>query len=358
MKAADIPEFGPLSGLRVVQSGNNIAGPFAGQLMAEFGADVIFIENPVLPDNLRTETAFEQERRNQRNIGLNLKAPKGQEILFKLLESAAVFIESSRGGQMKKWGLSDEVLWQSNPALVIVHVSGYGQSGVPEYVSKPSYDSIAQAFSGYMNESGFPDRPPVPAPSFVADYLTALFALTAAQAALYRAQKTGEGESIDCAQVDVMLRVQGWYLLDYLNSGRIYPRGGEMEACVVGHGVFGCGDGKFVFIQIAGVRPFKAAVELLGLEYGSPDFPEGVMVLRHDSPGGVMLQRGLLEYCQVRLQSRSKPSWTHLHRVLSGHGLSDGRPAPPFGGARCVHPMGDRDRADDEGRQRDAQTQS
>ena len=198
-KRSEVPGFGSLEGLRVVYAGSMIAGPFTAQMMADFGADVIWIENPRNLDSLRVELSIEQDWRNRRTLCLNLMTPEGREILARLLAQADIFLESSRGGQFARWGLNDELLWEWNPALVIVHVSGYGQDGVDEYVRRASYDSVAQAFSCYLHQNGYPDRPPTPAFPFVGDYIAALFAWGAAMSAVYRAQRTGAGESIDVA---------------------------------------------------------------------------------------------------------------------------------------------------------------
>jgi len=111
---------------------------------------------------------------------LNIPSPEGREVFLKLLKEADIFIEASKGGQHKKWGLTNEVLWQTNPKLVIVHISGFGQDGDEKYIGRPTFDPIAQTFGCYMQLNGFPDRGAIPAVLYVADYITGFFAVTAA----------------------------------------------------------------------------------------------------------------------------------------------------------------------------------
>lgn len=297
-RETDLPSFGSLEGLRVVHAGSMIAGPFAAQVMADLGADVIWIENPRNPDSMRVELAIEQDRRNQRTLCLNLVSDEGRAILARLLERTDIFLESSRGGQFARWGLSDELLWEWNPALVIAHVSGYGQDGDADYVRRASYDSVAQAFGCYLHQNGYPDRPPVPAYPFPGDYFTALFAWGAAMSAVYRAQRTGLGESIDLAQFEVLLRVQAHNLLDYLNDGVKKPRFGSMHTDWVCDGVFECDGGGCVYVTAWGAPSYRALVEFLGFEWGTDEFPEGTVLLSWDSSGGPTLQTALVDYCR------------------------------------------------------------
>ena len=135
MKAADMPKFGNLQSLKVINAASVIAGPFVCGLFAEQGADVIELESVIAPDMYRMYgDAWSAERRNQRMMTLNIPTDEGKEVLFRLVKDADVLVESSKGGTWKKWGITDEVLWEHNPALVILHISGFGQTGDPTYV--------------------------------------------------------------------------------------------------------------------------------------------------------------------------------------------------------------------------------
>ncbi|MEL1136085.1 L-carnitine CoA-transferase [Desulfitobacterium sp. THU1] len=298
-RKADVPQFGPLAGVKVVHSSLSVAGPFAAEMFAEYGADVIWIENPMGPDISRggTATTIKQDRRNQRNIALSIPTPEGREVFLKLIKDADIFIEASKGGQYEKWGLNDEVMWEVNPKLVIVHISGFGQTGLPEYVSRASYDPIAQAASGYMKLNGYPDRPPIPAFPVAADYFTALFATTAALSAMHRANLTGQGESIDVAQYEVMLRVSSLNPMEYLLYGKEpKPEGNHSQYCA-GYGSFPCKDGNEIYTLFLGPGVLKNALPLIGLEYGSEMFPKGSPMAWMGTPAADLLEEKLKEFC-------------------------------------------------------------
>jgi len=305
MKESDIkaPTFGVLQGIKVVHVTSSLSGPLAAELLAEYGADVTWIENSKQPDFMRyaLRGLFEHEHRNQKTISMNIPTPEGKEIFFRLLKDADIFIESSKGKQFDKWDLSDEVLWKVNPKLVIVHISGFGQSGVDKYVSRPSYDTIAQAYSGYMILNGFPDRPPIPATPFPADCITGLFGTISALAALQRAQRTGVGESVDVSQFESMMRVQSSHFGSFLDGGEVQPpREGNSHPVAAGYGLYTCSDGETVFLQTAGAAIVKRAVKLLGLEYGSDDFPPGAPAIFKELPAGQIFEERLVEFIKSR----------------------------------------------------------
>ena len=175
-----MPKFGPLAGLRVVFSGIEIAGPFAGQMFAEWGAEVIWIENVAWADTIRVQPNYPQlSRRNLHALSLNIFKDEGREAFLKLMETTDIFIEASKGPAFARRGITDEVLWQHNPKLVIAHLSGFGQYGTEEYTNLPAYNTIAQAFSGYLIQNGDVDQP-MPAFPYTADYFSGLTATTAA----------------------------------------------------------------------------------------------------------------------------------------------------------------------------------
>jgi L-carnitine CoA-transferase len=299
----NIPQFGVLQGIKVVHATSSISGPLAAELLAEYGADVTWIENSRQPDLFRFAIpgCFEHEHRNQKTISLNIPTDAGKEVLLRLLKNADIFLEASKGKQFDKWGLTDEVLWQTNPKLVIVHISGFGQSGVEKYVARPSYDTIAQAYSGYMILNGFPDRPPIPAAPYPADCITGLFGTISALAALQRAQHTGVGESVDVTQFESMMRVQTSAFGRFLDNGEVQPpREGNSHSVAAGYGLYTCSDGEAVFLQTAGAAIVKRAVKLLGFEYGSDDFPAGAPVIFKELEGGKLFEERLNKFCASR----------------------------------------------------------
>ena len=291
MKYSEMPTFGNLQGVRVLSTGGSIAGPVACSLFAEQGADVIQIESTLAKDLLRfIGDMWSAEHRNVRTIALNFRTPEGEEVLKRLLTQVDILVESSKGGTWEKWGLTDEVLWEMNPKLVIAHVSGYGQTGLPEYVTRGSYDTIGQAFSGFLAINGMPDpQPPVPPKPYTGDYVTALFTAWATTAALYRARETGKGESIDLAQYEALVRIQADALTNGLNYGIQAERMGLYgNAMVALPNVMRCKDGNYISTGIGGVAVWRKMEKILGLD-GDPDFVEPVAVVNRD--GGVRTEK-------------------------------------------------------------------
>ncbi len=303
MKFSEMPVFGNMQGVRVIGTGTSIAGPVACSLFAEQGADVIQIESTKAKDMVRSiGDIWTAEHRNNRTIALNMRTPDGEQILKKLLAESDILIEGSKGGTWTKWGLTDEVLWEVNPKLVIVHISGYGQTGDPEYVNRGSFDPIGQAFSGFMVVQGEPEpRPPVPVKPYTCDYITALFASWSAAVALLRARETGKGESVDVAQYEVLVRIQADYLTNGLNYGIQAPRMGIYGNSVVAlPNVQICGDGNYVMTAIGGAANFVKLEKLLGLE-GDPDFAEPHAVInKADGPRAEKIVAAMTKFCMAR----------------------------------------------------------
>jgi L-carnitine CoA-transferase len=295
-----LPEFGVLSGVKVVHATLSVAAPFAVSLMADCGADCLWLENALSPDVTRAmgSYGFDAERKNQRNLALNVGSERGREILLDLLRDADVFLENSKGGQYAKWGLTDEVLWEVNPRLVIAHVSGFGQTGLPEYVSRPSYDPTAQAFAGYTWANRNATTAPYPVGPFVADFLTGLYTAFGICAALLKVKQTGVGESLDIAQVEVVARTQ-MYGPDWLTEGVEKDVAG-FTSPFAGSGVYACADGSLIQTGLGGGGIFKRAVTFLGLEYGKAPFPEGMQVAMRGTEAGDVFDEALEKYLATK----------------------------------------------------------
>ncbi|MDR3363019.1 MAG: CoA transferase [Desulfovibrio sp.] len=295
----DIPAFGLLNGLKVVHASTVVAGPIAAELMAELGADVIWIESTLAPDTNRGKGGMgaESERRNMRNISFNIPSPEGKQIFQALLKDAEIFIESSKGGQYDKWGLSDEVMWSWNPRLVIAHLSGYGQAGLPEFVSRGSYDPVTQAFSCLMSLNGFADRSAVAAREIPTDYLAGLTTFGTCLAAVMKARETGVGESLDVAQYEIGIRYQNQRPMDWLVRGVPSPRVGNHNDVTAGWGAFTCKDGVDVYLMFLGPTVMKNGLPLFGWEFGSELFPTTQNFAPLASKGGQMLEKAITNYC-------------------------------------------------------------
>lgn len=309
MKRSDVPEFGLLSDIKCVNAALSTAGPWAGALMAEWGADVIWLESPRGIDVLRGKggMAAESERRNMRTLCMNI--PKCKDVFLKLISDADIFIEASRGGTYEKWGLTDEVMWEANPKLVIVHISGFGQTGLPEYVSKASYDPIAQAFGGMMQLNGMPDDPPMPSMMSVADYYTGYMALSAALAAVIKARRTGKGESLDIAQYEACFRSQTQRPMDWFVDRKPFVKEGHRNYMTAGWGAYQCKDGEYVYMLFLGTGVMRGGLPLLGLEYGSEEFPESKHFALIGTEGGRLLDEAIENFCAQRTSEEAEKAF-------------------------------------------------
>jgi len=274
-----VPEsFGSLQGIRIVSSGILIAQPFAAYMAALWGAEVIHVERPggdpyrysppfIERGGKQVNVWWAQERRNVLSIVIDLRREEGKEVFLKLLKVSDIWMESSRPGTYEKLGITDEVAHRVNPKLVIVHISGYGRWGDPEYLGLPAYDAIAAAFSGWMSINGFPDTPPYKPFPYTGDYITALTALSAALAGYIYAQKTGKGISIDVAQFEAIANTFGGLWLQTIELGIEPERFGNKDIYFQPYDVFETKDGHYVFIGALGYDVFRRLCEAIGLNF-------------------------------------------------------------------------------------------
>jgi L-carnitine CoA-transferase len=292
-----LPQFGPLAGVTVVYSAIEIAAPTAAALMAEWGAKVIWLENTRVGDSMR-DTAWikEVERRNQHSVAINPFKPGGREAFLKLIEQADIFIESSKGPVYANRGLTDELLWEHKKDLVICHVSGYGHTGEDTMVNRAAYDRTVQAYMGYLAQNGLPEQPIAPGP-YVADYFSALLIAASSLAAFHKAHATGEGESIDFAMYEAMLRVGAYYMVDYLNEGIEYDRPGPRNQNLCAIGEYRCSDG-FVSIICYGATQNEFLLRTIGLGdlWGTEDYPEGCTALWLNGPKAELIEQKLEDW--------------------------------------------------------------
>jgi len=267
----------PLAGIRVLDLGNLIAGPFAATLLGDFGAEVIKVEQPRVGDALRASAggaggrseSWLVEGRNKKSVTLDLRGAEGQALARELAAACDVLVENFTPGTLERWGLGWEALHACNPRLVMVRVSGYGQTG--PYSKRPGYDRIALGFSGYMYPTGFPDRDPV-RPAFpTADYNTGSFAAFAAMLALYhRDAGGGEGQLVDLALYEPTFRITGELMTRYFASGEIRERIGNRNPTFAPAGTFHTRDGRLVQIAAGGDGVWRR----LSAAMGRPELAE------------------------------------------------------------------------------------
>lgn len=302
MSKNTIPEFGTLAGIKVICCATSVAGPLAGSLMADHGADVIWLESsagPSMERNNPEECQIAQDRRNMRSMALNIPAEQGKKVLLEMLSDCDILVESSKGGQWKKWGLTDDVLWSANPKLTIVHLSGFGQTGDPSYIGRASFDPIGQAFAGLMYMNYRPDSVPAPAYPVVGDYYLGFMGVFAALAGYISAQKTGRGESVDVSQYESILRCNPLSSMLDWNLPEGHPRRfqpGNLNASTAGYNAYKCADGEFVYMLIISRGVMERVFPVLGLEYGSEALPKKP-VYRIYNPEGKALEQAVVAYC-------------------------------------------------------------
>jgi len=243
----------PLSGLRVLELGQLIAGPFCGQLLGDFGAEVIKIEAPDRPDPARDWGAVKVNdesvfwaiiARNKKSLTLNLRLQKGQDILKRLVSTADVLVENFRPGTLEKWGLGPDVLHQINPRLVITRVSGYGQTGPESH--KPGYASVGEAKGGLRYLIGESDRPPARAGVSLGDSMTGTFAALGTMMALFHREKSGRGQVVDAAIYESVMAFMESLLPEYALAGHTRERSGGILPRIAPSGAYPCRDGMVI----------------------------------------------------------------------------------------------------------------
>ena len=262
---------GALDGIRVLEVGTLISGPFCGRLLGDMGADVIKIEPPGAPDPIRTWGQAEVEghrffwtvhARNKKAVTLNLREPRGRELFLDLVEHADIIVENFRPGTLERWDLGYDVLQQRNRGIILVRVSGYGQTG-PD-AAKAGYASVAEAVSGLRHMNGFPGGPPPRLALSLGDTLAGMFAAQGALAALYRRTVTGEGQVVDTAITEACLAVQESTIPDYDVGGVVRgPSGTRLEG-IAPSNIYRSADGSWVVIAANQDTVFRRLCEVMG----------------------------------------------------------------------------------------------
>ena len=263
----------PLGGIRVLDLATVLGAPVAATLLGEFGADVIKVEEPTTGDVLRQfgpryadrPLLWLQEARNKKSITLNLRLPAGQALLRRLAARADVVTENFRPGTLDGWGLGYESLARENPGLVVLRVSGYGQTG--PYRHKGAFDRVASAFAGLTYVSGFPDGPPVRQGFALADYLAAAFGAYAVMLALYhRDRNGGGGQEIDLALYEGILRSSEGLLTAYQKLGTVRERSGNGNPGVCPAGNYRSRDGAWVVLNAGTDSLWERLARVMGGE--------------------------------------------------------------------------------------------
>jgi crotonobetainyl-CoA:carnitine CoA-transferase CaiB-like acyl-CoA transferase len=268
----------PLSGIRVIELARVLAGPWAGQMLADLGADVIKVENPDGGDDTRhwgppfvegkdgenlSAAYYHSANRGKRSITSDLKSAEGQDLVRRLVMTADVVIENFKLGGLTKYGLDYESLRKINPKLVYCSITGFGQTG--PYADFAGYDYIVQGMSGFMSITGEADGQPMKAGVAIADVFTGIYAVAAIEAALIHALKTGQGQLVDMALLDVQSAVLANQNMNYLISGKAPERLGNAHPNISPYEVVPVADG-FLILAIGNDGQFRRLCSLLGVE--------------------------------------------------------------------------------------------
>jgi crotonobetainyl-CoA:carnitine CoA-transferase CaiB-like acyl-CoA transferase len=306
-----VPEFGPLSGIRVIDSARFVAGPWAATYLGEFGAEVVHVEvppfrapyadatrslRPLLPGSAPDDQVSEswvQYSRNKLSLGVDLRHPEGVKLFLDLVRKSDIWIESSRPGTYERLGLPDAAVWAVNPRLTIVHVSGHGQSGSPDRVAAPSYDLTAQAYSGYLSLQGNPyPEPPMRAGTAINDTVTGLAGAAAGLMGYISAQRTGRGQAVDVAQYEIFFVLLENLALDYFMRGVVRARYGSGHQRLHPYDVHRARDG-WVVVAAPTPEAWRRLAHVIG--FSDPAFDDRDYRLAHRAP----VDAAIAKFCEA-----------------------------------------------------------
>ena len=263
-------QTGPLTGLKVVEMGQLIAGPFAAKTLADFGADVVKIEPPGTGDALRnwrmlkdgTSVWWQIQSRNKRSVALDLKKPEAQQIVRQLTAEADVLIENFRPGALEGWGLDPQELIQANPRLIVLRVSGYGQTG--PYRDRPGFGVVGEAMGGLRHLTAEPGRVPVRVGVSIGDTLAALHGVIGILLALQERQRSGQGQVIDVALYEAVFNCMESLLPEYSAFGAVRGPAGSALPGIAPSNAYLCSDGGYALIAGNGDSIYKRLMTAIG----------------------------------------------------------------------------------------------
>lgn len=261
---------GPLAGLKVLELGQLIAGPFAAKTLADFGADIIKVETPGAGDPLRkwrllkdgTSVWWQVQSRNKRSVALDLKSPEAQDIVRRLALDADVLIENFRPGAMEGWGLGPDALLALNPRLIMLRISGYGQTG--PYRDKPGFGVVAEAMSGLRHLTAEPGRVPVRVGVSIGDTLAALHGVIGILLAMQERQRSGKGQVIDVALYEAVFNCMESLLPEYSAFGAVRGAAGSALPGIAPSNAYLCKDGGYALVAGNGDSIFKRLMATIG----------------------------------------------------------------------------------------------
>lgn len=281
----------PLDDLRVIELGSLLAGPFCGQLLGDFGAEVIKVEDPGSGDPMRqwgrekpygVSLWWPVVARNKKSITANLRLKEGQDLIRSLVPKADILLENFRPGTLERWGMSPEQLWEINPKLIITRVTGFGQSG--PYSSQAGYGSIGEAMGGIRYVTGDPDRPPSRAGVSLGDSLAATFATLGTLVALHQRGRSGRGQVVDSAIYEAVLALMESLIPEWQIAGYQRERTGTTLPNVSPSNVYPTADGEMILIAANQDTVFRRLADAMG----QPELGNDVRYSTHGARGSHM----------------------------------------------------------------------
>lgn len=290
---------GPLAGIRILDLSTVIAAPFGAALLGDFGAEVIKVEMPNVGDPLRNLGPYLEGEglrwpgmsRNKKSITLDLRQEEGKDILRQLVSKTDMIIENFRTGTLEKWGIGYEELKEYNPNLIMVRVTGYGQTG--PYANKAGFGTPATAFSGFTYLHGYSDRPPI-SPSFsLTDYITGIYVAFSAVTALYHrdCQDEGTGQYVDVSLYESMFRMMEFLIAEYDQTGRIKERSPGLSGHSAPAGNFLTKDGHWIILVTSSDKTFERLAHAMGREDMLTDeryYTNSIRLTRFDEVNGIV----------------------------------------------------------------------
>jgi len=317
------PNKGPLADLRLIEMGTLLAGPFCGQLMGDFGAEVIKVEAPGKGDPMRE---WGQEKahgmslwwpviaRNKKSVTLNLREPEGQEVARELISKADFLLENFRPGTMERWNLSYEELKKINPGLIMIRVSGYGQTG--PYSKRAGFGAVGESMGGLRYVCGDPSTPPSRMGISIGDSLAATFACIGALTALHHRERTGEGQVVDSAIYEAVLNMMESLITEYDQAGYIRERQGSILPNVAPSNVYPTRDGNMILIAANQDTVFKRLTEAMN----RPDLAEDDRYRTHSARGAHQV-----ELDAIVADWTSTIDASELEDLMSEYGIPSGK---------------------------------
>jgi formyl-CoA transferase/succinyl-CoA--D-citramalate CoA-transferase len=284
--------MGPLAGVRVLELGSFIAGPFAGQLLGDYGAEVIKIEAPDEGDPMRRwgitkdgdSLWWPAIARNKRSVALDLRSPAAREVVLRLAQQCDLVLENFRPGRLESWGIDYAAMSAGNPKLVLVHVSGFGRTGPRS--SEAGFGSIGEAMGGIRHTTGNPELPPTRAGISLGDALASLFAVVGGVSALFEAQRSGQGHEVDVAIYEAVAALMESTLADYELGGVVRARSGSVLPGVSPSNVYPTADGGEILIAGNADSVFARLCAAMG----TPELATDVRYATHAARGENMAE--------------------------------------------------------------------